>query len=120
MRPKRPPKGGARFTEKTELVVELVGNRVAYLGGDDGRSDHHSDKAKGNQKVMHVGISWCESAATVHNWMISFLERNGNPTKTVPRLELVLCQYHLGVRYLERYGERRLAARVRVQGTIRQ
>jgi hypothetical protein len=67
---------GARFTQETELVVELVGNRVAYLGGDDGRSNNHSDKAKSNQQVMHVGISWSESAVTVHIWMISFLQRN--------------------------------------------
>ena len=76
MRPKRPSKNGAGFPEKTELVVELVGNRVAYLGGDDGRSHNHSDKAKSNQQVMHVGFSWCESAATVHIWIISFPERN--------------------------------------------
>jgi hypothetical protein len=51
--------------EKLQLVVEFVGNRVAYLGGDDSRSNNHSDEAKRNQKIMHGGVSWCGSAATV-------------------------------------------------------
>jgi hypothetical protein len=40
---------GPGLRKKLQLVVEFVGNRVAYLGGDDGRSNNHSDEAKRNQ-----------------------------------------------------------------------
>jgi hypothetical protein len=67
---------GLGLREKLQLVVEFAGNRVAYLGGDDRRSNNHSDEAKRNQQVMHGGVSWWGSAATALIWMINSIQKN--------------------------------------------
>lgn len=37
-----------------ELVFEFFSSLGAGLGGNDGRSNYHSDESEGNHKVMHV------------------------------------------------------------------